>query len=291
MFFLCCSLLSQVLLQTHSYFVQERVLKVLQVWADWFLFSDAYINGLRATFLRSGNSGVTSFHSICGDAADIEKNGHVGNMNNADKINQDAALAMGKGAARQELMNLPISELERRCRHNGLSHVGGREMMVARLLSLEDLEKQRGYEVVDENAKYSQGHLTWEEVNNEPERMRTSYDKVETKEPVNLASTIPISQPEQKALVKKEKIDLILPTSRWAREDDETDDEQKKSYSSGSDNAGGITFKTDEEDLKADPSVRVQPENEIDEEQRYDQHDKGCSLALIIKDVNRKTMD
>ncbi|XP_019097713.1 PREDICTED: protein RRC1-like isoform X2 [Camelina sativa] len=75
-------------------------------------------------------------------------------------------------------------------------------------------------------------------------------------------------EPELKAFEKKEKHDLILPTSRWAREDNETDDEQKKSYSSGRDNAGGITFKTDEEDLKDDPSVRVQPENGIDEEQR-----------------------
>jgi U2-associated protein SR140 len=264
---------------SHSYFVQERVLKVLQVWADWFLFSDAYINGLRATFLRSRNFGVTSFHSICGDAPDIEKKGLIGNMNDADKINQDAALAMGEGAARQELMNRPISELERRCRHNGLSLLGGREMMVARLVCLKDAEKQRGYEVVDENAKYRQGHSTWEEVNIEPKRMKTSYDKVETEEPVDLASTIPIPQPELKAFVKKEKIDLILPTSRWAREDDETDDEQKKSYSSGSDNAGGITFKTDEEDLKADPSVRVQPENEIDVEQR--QKLRHIEIALI----------
>lgn len=178
MFFLCCSLLSQVLLQSHYYFVQERVLKVLQVWADWFLFSNAYINGLRATFLRSGNSSVTSFHSICGDAPTIEKKGLMGNMNYADKINQDAALAMGEGAARQELMNLPICDLERCCRHNGLSLVGGREMMVARLLSLEDAEKQRGYEVVDDNAKYRQGHPTWEEVNIEPEQMSASYDKV-----------------------------------------------------------------------------------------------------------------
>ncbi|KAG7554848.1 mRNA splicing factor Cwf21 domain [Arabidopsis suecica] len=259
--------------------LKERVLKVLQVWEDWFLFSDAYINGLRATFLRSGNSVVTSFHSICGDAPDIEKKGLIGNMNNADKLNQDVALAMGQGDARQELMNLPISELERRCRHNGLSLVGGIEMMVARLLSLEDAEKQRGYEVVDENAKYRQGHSTWEEVNIEPKRMKTSYDKVETKEPVNLASRIPIPQPELKAFVKKEKNDLILPTSRWAREADETDDEQKRSYSSGSDNAGVITFKTDEEDPKADPSIRVQPENEIDEEQR--QKLRRIEVALI----------
>ena len=84
-------------------FLQERVLKVLQVWADWFLFSDAYIYGLRATFLRSGTSGVTSFHSLCGDEPEIEKKGYIDNL--SDIINPDTALAIGKGAARQELMD------------------------------------------------------------------------------------------------------------------------------------------------------------------------------------------
>nr|XP_027084478.1 protein RRC1-like [Coffea arabica] len=135
--------------------LKERVLKVLQVWADWFLFSDAYVNGLRATFLRSGNSGVTPFHSICGDAPELEQNTGSDDRGEGEKINQDAALAIGKGAAMKELLNLPLSELERRCRHNGLSLVGGREMMVARLLYLEEAERQRVYEVDDE-LKYQQ---------------------------------------------------------------------------------------------------------------------------------------
>lgn len=84
-------------------FLQERVLKVLQVWADWFLFLDAYIYGLRATFLRSGTSGITSFHSLCGDEPEIEKKGSIDNL--SDIINPDTALAIGKGAARQELMD------------------------------------------------------------------------------------------------------------------------------------------------------------------------------------------
>ena len=239
--------------------MQERVLKVLQVWADWFLFSDAYISGLRTTFLRSGISGVTSFHSICGDAPEIEKKGY----NDISDIGYpDSALAIGKEGARQELMDLPISELERRCRHNGLSLVGGRVVMVARLLSLEDTEKQRGYEVVDEISKYpQQDHSTWEEVRNVTE--------VEMKEPMNLATTIPIPQPELKAFVGTEKSDLLLTASKWAKEDDEADDEQNKSYSPGSDNTGGITFKADDEDLKSNDRVRAQPDNGMDEEQRF----------------------
>ncbi|KAL0738585.1 hypothetical protein Bca4012_014795 [Brassica carinata] len=253
--------------------LKERVLKVLQVWADWFLFSDAYIYGLRATFLRSGTSGVTSFHSLCGDEPEIEKKGYTNNM--SDIANPDAALAIGKGAARQELMDLPISELERRCRHNGLSLVGGRVVMVARLLSLEDTEKQRGYEAVDEISKYQQDHSTWEGGKNEREVIRNSYVEVQMKEPM----TTSIPQPELKAFVEKEKSDLILPASKWAREDDEADDVQEKSYSPGSDNTGGITFKVDDEDLKGNDCVRAQPDNGLDEEQR--QKLRRIEVALI----------
>ncbi|KAH7416576.1 hypothetical protein KP509_14G097400 [Ceratopteris richardii] len=130
--------------------LKERVLKVLQVWSDWFLFSDAYVNGLRATFLRSGNSGVPPFHSILGDAPPVKDVGAVDDVvPDGLPSGQDAALAIGEGAAARELLSLPIAELERRCRHNGLSSRGGREVMVARLLSLEDAEKQRNQEMDD----------------------------------------------------------------------------------------------------------------------------------------------
>ncbi|XP_057865763.2 protein RRC1 [Cryptomeria japonica] len=127
--------------------LKERVLKVLQVWSDWFLFSDVYVSGLRATFLRPGNSGVSPFHSICGDAPPVKGTSSSQELGNdvleGTKENQDAALAIGKGAAVKELSSLPLAELERRCRHNGLSIRGGREMMVARLLSLDEAEKQK----------------------------------------------------------------------------------------------------------------------------------------------------
>jgi U2-associated protein SR140 len=84
-----------VLSVTFSY-LQERVMKVLQVWADWFLFSDAYVNGLRSTFLRSSNSGVTSFHSISGDATETEHISNYSETGDSGKINPDAALAIGK---------------------------------------------------------------------------------------------------------------------------------------------------------------------------------------------------
>ena len=130
--------------------VQERVLKVLQVWSDWFLFSDAYVNGLKATFLRSGNSGVPPFHSILGDGPLIRDTTSIEDVPiDGLPSGQDAALAIGEGAATKELMSLPLSELERRCKHNGLSLRGGKEVMVARLLSLGDAEKLKNQEQDD----------------------------------------------------------------------------------------------------------------------------------------------
>ena len=52
--------------------LQERVMKVLEVWSDWFLLSYDYVNGKRATFLQFGNSSVPPFHSICGDAPPLK---------------------------------------------------------------------------------------------------------------------------------------------------------------------------------------------------------------------------
>ncbi|KAM6553946.1 hypothetical protein CsatB_014708 [Cannabis sativa] len=270
--------------------LKERVMKVLQVWADWFLFSDAYVNGLRATFLRSGNSGVVPFHSICGDTPEIEKRTGSADLGDANKTNQDAALAMGKGAAVQELMSLPFAELERRCRHNGLSLVGGREMMVARLLSLEEAEKQRGFEL-DDDLKQVQSHSSSgrysgskKEMNVEAEPAALSgwshYAENEMESQgkglVTLSHTLPIPQPELKAYMKKEKIDPILPASKWAREDDDSDEEQKRSTtglglsysSSGSENIGDGPSKADDMDSAIDSCITAQPESGISEEQR-----------------------
>ncbi len=103
-------------------YFQERVLKVLHVWADRFLFSDAYVNGPQATFLRPGNSGVPPFYSLDGNAGPTKENGvEVDNRKIAVNVleglygdlGQDAALARGEGAAAGELASLPIAELER----------------------------------------------------------------------------------------------------------------------------------------------------------------------------------
>uniref|UniRef100_A0A2P2MP01 U2 snRNP-associated SURP motif-containing protein n=1 Tax=Rhizophora mucronata TaxID=61149 RepID=A0A2P2MP01_RHIMU len=270
--------------------LKERILKVLQVWSDWFLFSDAYVNGLRATFLRSSNSGVIPFHSICGDAPEIEKSTNSEDTNDGGKTNQDAALAMGKGAAIQELMNLPIVELERRCRHNGLSLVGGREMMVARLLNLEEAEKQRGYEL-DDDLKIAQSHLNSGRISGNHREMNVEHEPVrlsgwnaygedemqsQSRSSIPSATLLPIPQPELRAFGKKEKSDPVLPASKWARDDDESDDEQNRSAggiglsysSSGSDSGGDGPGRVSEMDFGTDASTSAQPDGGMNEEQR-----------------------
>ncbi|KAJ4952060.1 hypothetical protein NE237_028892 [Protea cynaroides] len=281
--------------------LKERVLKVLQVWSDWFLFSDAYVNGLRATFLRPGNSGVLPFHSVCGDVPEVESK--TGSEDTADgvKRSQDAALAMGKGAAMMELSCLPLAELERRCRHNGLSLVGGREVMVARLLSLEDAEKQTGYERNDgmrygsshsDSNRYSKDDSGWiannvghreNDLGTEPvsssgwnhfedDRLQ-SQDKGSS---AALGPTLPLPEPELKPFAKKEKSDHVLLVSKWAREDDGSDDEDKRnaqglglSYSSsGSENAGDGPSKAYEVEVATDASIPSQLDIGMNEEQR-----------------------
>ncbi|KAG8058281.1 hypothetical protein GUJ93_ZPchr0002g25106 [Zizania palustris] len=254
--------------------LKERVLKVLQVWADWFLFSDAYLNGLRATFLRSGHSGVIPFHSLCGDAPEIEKKGSSEDGSDGFRLNEDGALATGKAAATRELLGLPLAELERRCKHNGLSLCGGKEMMVARLLSLEEAEKERVYEK-DASIKYGQGepHRTGRDVivvnahnasrlgegsgDGEPDSsdmLGLSCYSTEAgyKHSKEFTSAEPVPS-------KKPKVDPVLPASKWSREDDGSDEDRKGgrglglSYSSGSDIAGDFG-KADVTEVSADHS-------------------------------------
>lgn len=219
--------------------LKERVLKVLSVWADWFLFSDAYVNGLRATFLRSGTSGVLPFHSISTEATDPEPHPD----SNLGTTNSDTALAIGKSAATKELMSLPLAELERRCRHNGLSLIGGRQVMVARLLYLEDSEKQRGYEIND-NIRHSHNNSRSPNADSGPVGF-SGRNHEALSEGRSSESMIPIPIP----MPSKGKSESVLPVSKWARDDDddESDDEGKRSgkdlalgySSSGSENAGG----------------------------------------------------
>ncbi|XP_008793637.4 protein RRC1-like isoform X2 [Phoenix dactylifera] len=266
--------------------LKERVLKVIQVWADWFLFSDAYLSGLRATFLRSSNSGVISFHLICGDAPEIEnKTGHEDATYDGGKPNQDGALAMGREAAMKELLCLPIAELERRCRHNGLSQCGGREMMVARLLNLEEAERGRGYEQDDDRTygpSYSYKYARDEGVGNahnaghgEPKLDTELLGPTGSNQYGNEVIGKDSVSPEHEAVTNERgKSDPVLLVSKWSREDDGSDDEDKKSpsglglsYSSGSEDAGNLG-KAAELDVVADAGIHTHPDNVMNEEYR-----------------------
>lgn len=265
-------------------------MKVLQVWADWFLFSDAYVNGLRVTFLRSGNSGVLPFHSICGDVPEIENKTSTEDLSEGGKLNQDTALAMGKGAAMKELLALPLAELERRCRHNGISLVGGRDMMVARLLYLEEAEKQGGCER-DDDLRYGQSRSNrfsrdddgWHANNDYVKETlssskwnRNGEENIEANEEdfaLVLDSTHPINRSEARAMSRKS--DAILPVSKWSRDDDASSDEDKKSSlglglgysSSGSENVGG-TGRTDDAELTTDSDIFAHSDAGTNEEHR-----------------------
>lgn len=247
------------------------------------------MNGLRATFLRSGNSGVIPFHSVCGDAPEIEnKTSSEDTINGL--VNQDAALAMDKGAAMKELLSLPLAELERRCRHNGLSLVGGSEMMVARLLYLEEAEKQRGYEL-DDDLKYTQSQSSSarhssvrKEITIDMEPVGLSgwshYGVDETRSRGNgslpVAPNRSVPQPGLKASVTEEDIDHVLPASKWAREDDENEDEQQRSprdlglsySSSGSENVSDSP-RAGKIELATELSISAHPDIGMNEEQRY----------------------
>ncbi|KAJ4798388.1 RNA recognition motif-containing family protein [Rhynchospora pubera] len=236
--------------------LKERVIKVLQVWGDWFLFSDAFLTGLRATFLRSSNSGVALYHSLCGDAPEIDKKAGPDDQSDDSKFSQDGALAMGQAAARRELLDLPLAELERRCRHNGLSLAGGREMMVARLLNLEEAERENNAaEMKYEFGKTVKGVTPEAEYDQEVEEVVTGKR--------DIVDDIP-----------------VLTVSKWARDDDNDDGEyvdageERKAegslgileYSSGSEVAGGKEI--GEVEVAKESSVQMQQESTINEEQR-----------------------
>uniref|UniRef100_A0A0D3F1J8 RRM domain-containing protein n=1 Tax=Oryza barthii TaxID=65489 RepID=A0A0D3F1J8_9ORYZ len=213
--------------------------------------------------------------------------GHMAIRNKEDgfRLNEDGALATGKAAATRELLGLPLAELERRCRHNGLSLCGGKEMMVARLLSLEEAEKERVYEK-DAGIKYGQGesHRTGRDdiaVNarnasrpgegtdsGESDMLGLSHYAMEAGHKRSNEST-----PAEPVPSKKPKVDPVLPASKWSREDDVSDDEDRKggrglglSYSSGSDIAGD-SGKADATEVSTDHSNHHQ-DTILDEEHR-----------------------
>ncbi|CAK9262426.1 unnamed protein product [Sphagnum jensenii] len=89
----------------HGYLDANKLISIVLI-----SFSDAYVNGPRATFLRPGNSGVPPFYSLDGDAGPTKENGvEVDSREIAvnvleglyEDLGQDAALARGQSKKRQ----------------------------------------------------------------------------------------------------------------------------------------------------------------------------------------------
>lgn len=80
-------------------------MRVLRVWRNWFVFSNDYLNGLQATFLKT---------------------------NIDDEKKED------DNALQKAFEMLSSEELEHKCRLNGLSLKGGRLAQIIRLAQLEE---------------------------------------------------------------------------------------------------------------------------------------------------------
>eukprot|EP00891_Asterochloris_glomerata_P009463 jgi/Astpho2/9463/Aster-x1581 len=84
--------------------LRRHVLRVLRMWRHWYIFTDDFLNGLQATFLRSASSLSTA------------------------KVQNPELEA--------ELMALSEEDLALKCRRSGLSRKGDRVAQVQRLLEL-----------------------------------------------------------------------------------------------------------------------------------------------------------
>jgi U2-associated protein SR140 len=101
--------------------LRKHVLKVLRLWRGWYIFSDDFLNGLQATFLRSGN-GVLGLDKPSSD--------DITNSTEKKEVGVHPVLTA-------TLEKLTADEIELRCKHSGLSRKGGREAQVARILALD----------------------------------------------------------------------------------------------------------------------------------------------------------
>eukprot|EP00899_Mesostigma_viride_P019993 jgi/Mesvir1/27996/Mv20193-RA.4 len=119
--------------------LKDHVQRVLRAWSSWFLFSDGFLTGLEATFCRKVAIEAGARAATEGREGGAEAEASAEQV--AAEL-ADGALAIG-GDKAAELRALPAAELDRRCRHNGLSQAGGKEAKVQRLLHLAEFVAQR----------------------------------------------------------------------------------------------------------------------------------------------------
>uniref|UniRef100_A0A0A9CSA9 CWF21 domain-containing protein n=1 Tax=Arundo donax TaxID=35708 RepID=A0A0A9CSA9_ARUDO len=157
-------------------------------------------------------------------------------------------------------------------------------MMVARLLNLEEAEKERVYEK-DVDMKYAQGeqHRTGREDSGVSARSASRFGEGPNSDQLDVPrNSMGAGQGRSKESTsaeiesfpsKKQKYDPVLPASKWSRDDDISDDEDRKggrglglSYSSGSDTAGDLG-KVDTTEVSTDHASH-HPDMIVDEEHR-----------------------
>lgn len=124
--------------------LRKNVLKVLRVWRGWYIFSDDFLNGLQATFLRGG-SGPAGMRAAASEA---------------DGRPVDERVAASLAAMTDD-------ELELKCKHCGLSRRGGREAQIARLLALDAYlngSKEGGQSTAPDQKPATAPGAAWHEV-------------------------------------------------------------------------------------------------------------------------------
>ncbi|KAH6760717.1 hypothetical protein C2S51_017666 [Perilla frutescens var. frutescens] len=166
-------------------------------------------------------------------------------------------------------------------------------MMVARLLYLDEAEKQRGYKLDEElksahsqssSGRYPSGH---KELNSEMDPGKISVRGGSMDDDMQSMGRGTMLFPPKDHILQPDinnsegKNESILPSSKWAREDDESDEERDRSTrdlgltysSSGSENAGDVLYKTEELELTTDSSNSSHLDGGgMNEERRYYEH-------------------
>lgn len=126
--------LSRTYRQSDGRIAQEKlrkyVLGVAKIWRSWYAFSDEFIDGLQATFLKNATS--------------LDGKPIIGGESNHDP----AEIA--------KLASLTDEELEMKCKHKGLSRKGGRQAQINRLLGLLSYLKNKDYDHGTKSSKVEQ---------------------------------------------------------------------------------------------------------------------------------------
>jgi U2-associated protein SR140 len=98
--------------------LRRNILRVLRVWRGWYIFSDDFLNGLQAAFLRGGG---------------INPSGELDT--------KDELIARIDPEYKEKLEKMKPEELDNYCKQQGVSRSGGTQKKILRLLEVHDYLK------------------------------------------------------------------------------------------------------------------------------------------------------